>query len=409
MKQKIKELRQKRQKAAEDMRALLDTAEKENRDLSTEEQKSDDDMFSAQDQLRKQIEREQRQLEIDREFAEDESRRQENDPEKRDGRKSEDELRMAGFNGFLAHGRSYEGDGLKEFRALQADSAAAGGFIRTPEQFVAQLIKDIDDETFVRQYATVLPMTNADGVGIPSLDADPADADWTSEIKTGNEDSSMAFGKRALKPHPLAKRIKVSETLLRQSALPAEQLVRERLAYKFGITVEKAGLTGSGAGQPLGLFTASTKGISTARDISTGNSTTDVTFDGLLEAKYGVKGGYSKNARWLFHRDGIKRIAKLKDGEGQYLWQPAKKDDEFDTLLGRPVHSSEYAPNTFTTGQYVGMYGDFSHYWIVDSLAFILKRLDELYAETNQVGFIGRLETDGMPVLENAFSRVKLA
>jgi hypothetical protein len=38
-----------------------------------------------------------------------------------------------------------------------------------------------------------------------------------------------------------------------------------------------------------------------------------------------------------------------------------------------------------------------------------IQRLDELYAENNQVGFIGRLETDGMPVLENAFARVTLA
>ena len=53
--------------------------------------------------------------------------------------------------------------------------------------------------------------------------------------------------------------------------------------------------------------------------------------------------------------------------------------------------------------------GDFSNYWIVDSMAFSLQRLVELYAETNQVGLIGRLESDGQPVLEEAFVRVTLA
>ena len=69
---------------------------------------------------------------------------------------------------------------------------------------------------------------------------------------------------------------------------------------------------------------------------------------------------------------------------------------------------SEYAPSTFTTGLYVGIIGDFQWYWIAESLRFELQRLDELYAATNQVGFIGRLEADGMPVLAEAFTRVAL-
>ena len=78
-------------------------------------------------------------------------------------------------------------------------------------------------------------------------------------------------------------------------------------------------------------------------------------------------------------------------------------------LLGRPMVMSEYAPNTFTTGLYVGMFADFSHYWIADSLALQIRRLNELFALTNQIGIIGRLESDGMPVLAEAFARVKLA
>jgi HK97 family phage major capsid protein len=78
-------------------------------------------------------------------------------------------------------------------------------------------------------------------------------------------------------------------------------------------------------------------------------------------------------------------------------------------LFGVPVFVSEYAPNTFTTGLYVGIIGDFSFYWTADALDFSIQRLNELYAATNQTGFIGRLESDGMPVLEEAFVRVKLA
>ena len=85
------------------------------------------------------------------------------------------------------------------------------------------------------------------------------------------------------------------------------------------------------------------------------------------------------------------------------------RDGEPDTILNRPLNMSEYVPNTFTTGLYVGMFGDLSKYWIADALDLQVQRLIELYAETNQDGFIGRMESDGMPVLAEAFARVKLA
>ena len=118
----------------------------------------------------------------------------------------------------------------------------------------------------------------------------------------------MAFGKRQLFPNPPAKRIKVSQQLLRQALIGPEGLVIDRLAYKFAVSQEKAFLTGSGANQPLGVFTASTSGISTSRDVSTGNSSTTIGFDGLIEAKFTLKGQYWPTARWVFHRDAIKKI-----------------------------------------------------------------------------------------------------
>jgi len=80
-------------------------------------------------------------------------------------------------------------------------------------------------------------------MGAPSLVANPADSDWTTELATGNEDSTLSFGKRELNPHPLAKRLKVSNKLIATSAMGIDAFVRERLAYVFGITQEKAYLT----------------------------------------------------------------------------------------------------------------------------------------------------------------------
>lgn len=295
-----------------------------------------------------------------------------------------------------------------ELRALQADKDASGGYTIAPEQFVNKLIMAVDDQTFIRQWADVSKMVTAQSLGLPYLAADPADSAWTTELAIGTEDSTMSFGKRSLEPHPLAKSIKVSNKMLRLNP-DVESLVISRLAYKFGITFEKACLTGSGASQPLGVFTASADGISTGRDVSTGNTATSMQFDGLKEAKYTLKGNYWPRAKWLFHRDGVKQLAKLQDDMGRYIWADSVRVGEPDLLLGIPAFMSEYAPNTFTTGLYVGILGDFKFYSIVDALDFSVQRVVELYAGSNQTGFIGRLESDGMPVLEEAFVRVKLA
>lgn len=314
--------------------------------------------------------------------------------------RADGEYRSA-FRGFL-RGAPFEA------RALQADLDVQGGYL-VPTQFMATLLQAVDNVCFFREMATVIPVIGADSLGVPSLDTDISDADWTAEIKTGNEDTAMAFGKRELRPHPLAKRIKLSKTLVRKSAIGAEALVRDRLAYKFGVAQENHFLNGHGAEQPLGVFAASAQGISTGRDVSTDMAATAITADGLIEVKYTLKSQYWGAARWLFHRDAVKQIRKLKDGEGQYLWVAGLQAGQADRILDVPIRVSEYVPNTFVTGQYVGILGDFSNYWIADALSMTIQVLLELYAETNQNGYLARAEVDGMPVLEEAFVRVKLA
>lgn len=408
MSKKLIELREKRLTLVTAARALNAKAETEKRALTAEEETNWSKMMDDQETLRKQIEAEERLIAAERETAENEQRGGRTDPGSDEGKgpvhKRATKEYGEAFTAFMRGSATPE-----QKRALQSDVDTTGGFIVAPQQFVQTLIKSIDDEVFMRGLATKFQVTSSDSMGAPSLDADPADADWTAEILTGNEDSTMAFGKRELRPHPLAKRIKISNKLLRVAAMSPESLVQARLAYKFGVTQEKAFLLGNGNNQPLGIFVASANGVTTARDVSTDNTATAVTMDGLLNAKFALKGGYLNRAKWLFHRDCVKMISKLKDSvNGGYLWQPSNQAGTPDLLSGKPVMMSEYVPNTFTSGLYVGMIADFSYYWIADALDMQLQRLAELYAETNQTGYIGRLETDGMPVLAEAFSRVKL-
>lgn len=333
-------------------------------------------------------------------------------PAGKGGDKAEIERKqMDAFNEFLRFGWA-EGKFntmQAELKTLQADLDVSGGYLLTPQVFVTQLLKNVDDLVVIRRMATKFPLLTGESLGVPSLDTDLDDADWTTELATGSQDDATRFGKRELRPHPFAKRVKVSNKLLRQAILDPEAHVRERMAYKFGLTEEKGFLTGSGSGRPLGVFTASAQGISTGRDVSTGMTTTSITADGLIEVKHTLKPQYWPQARWLFHRDAVKQIRKLKDGNGQYLWQPGIQGGVPNTILDTPYEMSEYAPNTFTTAQYVGIIGDFRFYWIADALNLTIQRVVELYAEQDATGFIGRAEADGMPVLEEAFVRAKLA
>lgn len=111
----------------------------------------------------------------------------------------------------------------------------------------------------------------------------------------------------------------------------------------------------------------------------------------------------------MFHRHAVKQVRLLRDNDGQFLSQPNMQSGQPATIAGLQFIMSEFMPNTFTTCKYVGIIGDFSKYWMVDSLTLRAQRLVELYAESNQVGFIGRLECDGAPTLAEAFPRVKLA
>lgn len=319
-------------------------------------------------------------------------------------------IKVKAWDNFLRGGlKSLDSIGLK---ALQANTGISGGFLVAPEEFVAELIQQMRDLVFMRQFGRVITMAKAESLGVPTLEAQPADADWTQELGTGSEDSTMAFGKRELTPHPVAKLLKVSNKLLRQSSIDVDALVRDLLGYKFGITQEKAFLTGTGNNQPLGIFTASADGVTTARDVT---STVAASFaaDDFIDMKYSLKSQYLGTARWVWHRDTLKRVRKLKDGDGNYLWASGLGPGQGmqgtpPMFLELPYITSEYAPNTFTTGLYAAVLGDFRFYWIVDALDMQIQVVDQLYAATNQTGYIGRMESDGAPTLAEAYARLKL-
>jgi HK97 family phage major capsid protein len=319
---------------------------------------------------------------------------------------------LAAYDRYLAYGEKNLSREQSEQLGLVVAKDDKGGYA-SPVAMTSRLIKFVDDNVFMRQLATVLPpIMDAVSLGAVSYDSDTGDADWTAEIPASEitEDDGTTFGKRELRPHLLTKLIKASDKFLRVAAgLPggAANFLAQRMGYKFSITEEKAFLTGTGSQQPLGVFVASDLGISTGRDYTCASST-DFTADEVIDSLGALKTQYQDRATGLFSRTFIRRLRLKKDANGQYLWQPGLVAGQPDRVLNRPYVQSEHVPATFTAGLYVGMWGDFSWYWIQDSLGMAVQRLSELFQLKNQTGFLGRKETDGMPVLEEAFSRIKL-
>jgi HK97 family phage major capsid protein len=129
-----------------------------------------------------------------------------------------------------------------------------------------------------------------------------------------------------------------------------------------------------------------------------------------------LKSGYADRATWIVHRDLLKTLRKLKDSDGNYIWQPFDFPGKQLTgtnpglIMGRPYETSEYAPkqtnNAWVDAQYLLAFGDFSHYWTLTAMQMEMQVLTELYAEENYIAYIGRMWVDGAPVLEEAFARL---
>jgi HK97 family phage major capsid protein len=396
---KLFEMTQNRATLTESIRALMNKYP-DGAEVTAEDKASLAKMEAEFDKLNGQILAEQKQLERERIIGEKAP------AAPVDAKKAE---RMNAFNSYLSQGTAQgQVQAAQIYAALQLDNPTQAGYLVAPEEFRSELIKELTDATFMRQKARVLPpLKGAQSLGYPVRTAAMSSFAWGTELQAPTADTTLAYGKREFKPRPGVSEILISKTLARNVA-NIDALVRAEIAEEVGAALETAYMTGAGATGPLGLFVASADGINTDRDVSTGNTSTEIKFDGLLEAKYKVKAAYQPGCEWIFHRDAVKQLAKLKNSDGQYVWQASVVLGTPDLLLGKPVNMSEYAPSTFTTGLYVGIYGDLKNYWIVDSMNLEIQVLTELYARTNQNDYVSRLETDGAPVLSAAFARIKL-
>lgn len=330
------------------------------------------------------------------------------------------EEREATLNGFSTELPKDEGETrgeisekMKEFRAyLKGEkrdiSVGSGGGALSPQEYVAEIIKSVEDESPLYSLVRKFPLTEAKSLGAPYESADASDASWTAEVPASDisADATLAYSLRELSPNTLVKLIKISDKLVKVSALPIERIVREKITEKLIAAFENGITVGTGSGQPLGVFTASANGVPTSRDVTTAGAA--LTADDLIKTKMSLKPAYRRRARWVMSTTILTDCLLLKDKDDQYIWRPGLTEGEPDRLLGLPVIESAYAPSVKTSGSYIAVLGDFSYYWWAYVEGLEVKNLYELFALKNQIGFKGIAYADGAPVLAEAFARIKV-
>jgi HK97 family phage major capsid protein len=421
------ELREERATLINEARKTLTDAEARESGPAAADQEAFDRSMDAAEKLKGRIDRLER-LEGAEEGLDAPALRQSQplDASTRDSRDEgqQDKQKLGAFRHWLKTGEVRnelrgEARAAAEYRDTIISTDAKGGYLITPTKISDDIVRLIQDQVYIRRLCeaagAVTTVTDAKSLGIRKRSADMADANWTTEVAAVTEDTTMAFDRRDLTPALVSKLAKISiRTLL--LSVDAEKEIKDELAYKFGVTEEKAFITGDGSSKPLGIYTASASGISTGRDV-VASSATAFTADDLINMKFNLKQGYQNNpaTAWVVSREFVKRARKLKvatttgGNDLEYIWQPGITDGQPDRILDIPYNMSEYAPATFTTGLYVAVLGCFRFYRIAQVGEMMLQRLVELYAATNEVGFIGRRWVDGAPVLEEAFTRLKLA
>ncbi len=392
----ILELREKRAKAWEAAKAFLDSHRKENGVLSAEDDAAYTKMEQEITDLGKEIARLERQEELDAELNRPVNKPLTGKPggnagadsaEDKTGRAS-DEYRKNFWNAMRS-----KAPVPNVTNALQIGTDSEGGYL-VPDEFENTLVEALEEENIFRQMAKIIQTASGDRK-IPVV-ASKGTAAWMDE-EGAYPESDDSFGQVSIGAYKLGTMIKVSEELLNDSVFDLESYITREFARRIGSKEEEAFFTGNGTGKPLGILAAS-GGAETG---VTAASATAVTADELMDLYYSLKSPYRKNAVWALNDSTVKAIRKLKDGNGQYLWQPGLTAGAPDMILGRPIKTSAYMP-AIAAGAKTIAFGDFSYYWIADRQGRSFKRLNELFAATGQVGFLASQRVDGKLVLAEA-------
>ena len=381
---RVQELIEKRAKVWETAKNFVDTHEDKNGNLSAEDKETYSRMEAEIEELTNSIERQQRAERREQELSKPVNSpitgkpyKDEPQGEVKTGRAS-DEYKKAMLTALRSNFRQVS-------NVLQEGVDADGGYL-VPEEYDHRLIDVLTEENIMRGIATKITTSGEHKINIAATK--PAAA-WIEEggaLSFGD----ATFEQKILDAHKLHVAIKITEELLYDNAFGLENYIITEFGKALANAEEDAFLNGDGVGKPTGIFDK-TKGGE-----SIGTLTAALKSDDILDLIYKLKRPYRKNASFIMNDATLAQIRKLKDNNGQYLWQPSYQANEPDKILGYNIRTSAFAPTDAIA------FGDYKYYNIGDRGSRSFKQLNELFAGNGMIGYVAKERVDGLLILPEA-------
>lgn len=389
----IRAMREKRVKLWEAAKAFVESRKDANGTLSAEDSATYDQMEADVIRMGKEIERLERQEALDLEFDRPTARTLTDKPIAPEGKAEKTGRASDAYKAAFWRTMRDKSVPHEVLNALQVGTDSEGGYL-VPDEYEHTLIESLEEENIFRRFAHIIRTSSGDRK-IPIV-VSKGTASWIDE-EAAYPESGDAFGQTSISAYKLATMIKVSDELLHDSVFDVASYIAREFARRIGAAEEEAFFTGNGTGKPTGLL-HTTGGAEVG---VTTKSATTLTFDEVMDLFYSLRAPYRRSAVFLTNDATMKALRQLKNGNGDYIWQPSVTAGTPDTILNRPVYTSTFMP-TIAAGAKAMVFGDMNYYWIADRESRKFQRLNELYAPTGQVGFLASQRVDGKLILPEA-------
>jgi HK97 family phage major capsid protein len=276
-----------------------------------------------------------------------------------------------------------------ELRTMSAFSGPSGAYLRAPGSLVRRLEVNMLAFGGVAQVAEVITTATGERMSWPTADDTGNEGEMLGEnrpIGTGTDPKGGLVHWDAYKFS--TKPVVIPYELLEDEQFDLPTLIGNMFGERLGRIRNRLFTLGTGASQPRGIVNAASLGRLAA-------SATAIAADELFDLQHSVDPSYRTGAGWMMHDNIVLAIRKLKDGQGQYLWQSGIATGTPDRLLGDSLTINQHMASSIATGQRTILYGQLSKYKVRRVNGLRLYRLEERFRDNDQDGFIGFVREDG--------------
>lgn len=256
-----------------------------------------------------------------------------------------------------------------ESKALSAGSDPNGGYVAPPEldRMIEQRLRQVSP---MRDIATV--RTTGANVFKKPISLTAAGTGWVSETGARAQTDTPTLAMLEFPTAELYANLAATQTLLDDSFVNLEEWIASEVEEAFAGQERAAFVNGDGVNKPQGFldYDLVAEGSHVWGKIGYVATGVDGGFaasnpaDKLIDLIYTPKPQFRQNARFVMNRKTVSAVRKLKDGDGQYIWEP--NDAGGATLLGYPITEIEDMPDIATDAAAIA-FGDFARgYLIVD-------------------------------------------